>query len=56
MRRSLVLKKETVAELTPAELAEVGGAGADAGNGYPTLELGCRLSRMVNECPSIGGC
>lgn len=54
MRRSLVLKKETVAELTPAELAAVGGA--DAGNGYPTLTLGCRLSRMVNECPSIGGC
>jgi hypothetical protein len=57
MRRSLVLKKESLAELTTVELAVVnGGATADcvdpSGPCMYTYRYDCLLSRVMAHCPT----
>ena len=61
MRRSLVLKKETLAELTPSELGSVAGGATpncptNSCNCYPTWDLGCRISDMMRDCLTVFGC
>ena len=52
MRRTLVLKKETLAELAPAELRGVAGAAITPG--CPTYDAGCRVP--TDHCVSVVDC
>ena len=53
--RKLVLKKETVAELTPADLTHVRG-GAITDNKYCTRTLILCAQSEVDACPTAMGC
>ena len=58
--RRLVLKKESLTELGTDELVGV-AAGAitphcPSWQCYPTWHLTCRISDVLAECPSLGGC
>lgn len=52
MRRTLVLKKETLAELTTAELGSVAGGALTPR--CPTFEPGCRIP--TDHCVSVTDC
>ena len=52
MRRSLVLKKETLAELSPADLGLVAGGALTPQ--CPTREYGCRVP--TDHCVSLTDC
>lgn len=52
MRRTLVLKKETLAELTPSELRNVAGGALTPR--CPTFDGGCRIP--TDHCVSLLDC
>lgn len=57
MRRTLVLKKERLAELSTAELAVVNGGATDpcidpSGPCVYTYRYDCFLSRLMAPCPT----
>ena len=57
--RRLVLKQERLSELTSAELAGVAGGNTNicpSNSCYPSWYQTCRLSQVLADCPSLGGC
>ena len=52
MRRTLALKKETLTDLTPAELGQVAGGALTPR--CPTFEPGCRIP--TDHCVSLTDC
>lgn len=60
MRRTLALKKESLAELSPADLLAVAGAGQQSeecidppsGPCIQSVRVDCLISRMMYPCPT----
>ncbi|MDQ1713428.1 MAG: hypothetical protein QOE45_2878 [Frankiaceae bacterium] len=60
MKRTLSLKRETLAELNPAELTQVAGGQAATGNGHTCPIVQCYLGSQAWQtctcCTASGSC
>ena len=58
MKRTLNLKRETLAELTPGDLLTVVGGAAQTNNGFtcPVVRCDIRLSDRLGCLPTADGC